>query len=36
VEKLFVWGFTLRKKPTYSALFKKNGTTSAEQVVSGL
>ena len=36
VEKLFVWGFTFRKKPTYSALFKKKGTTSAEQVVSGL
>ncbi len=35
VEKLFLSGLMLRKKPTYSALFKKKGTTSGERHVSG-
>jgi hypothetical protein len=35
VEKLFLSGLMLRKKPTYSALFKKKGTTSGKRHVSG-
>jgi hypothetical protein len=35
VEKLFLPGLMFRKKPTYSMLFKKKGTTSGKKHFSG-